>query len=68
MDHNFFLNRHSLPAQDRETAYEMLTEACQGMLNFRLEANDRILLYYEDPRDAFLDDCVLAEGFTTGIF
>ncbi|MEO5351915.1 MAG: type II toxin-antitoxin system RelE/ParE family toxin [Magnetococcus sp. XQGC-1] len=64
MDHNFFLNHHSLPAADRETAYKMLSGACYGMLDFRGHEDDRIFLYYDAPKDLVIRECVLAEGYT----
>lgn len=64
MDHNFFLNHHSLPAQSSEAAYSMLFDACQGMLSFRIQTDDRIFLFYDEPGKKGIGQCLLAKDYT----
>ncbi|MCP4138505.1 MAG: hypothetical protein GY754_46535 [bacterium] len=68
MDHNIFLNQHSMPADNKAEAYSMLQEACLGILELRTGDEDRFFLYYDDIQNNSLKDCVLAQGYTYNDF
>lgn len=66
MEHAICLNTLSLPADNRESAYSLMLEACYGMLELNT-GHDRFALYF-DEMNKKIYDCVLAENYTYGDF
>jgi hypothetical protein len=66
VDHVVCLNTLSLPANDKESAYNLMLEACNGMLELNT-GNDRFALYFDD-NDQILSHCLLAENYTYSDF
>lgn len=66
MEHAVCLNTLSLPAQDKESAYDLMLEACYGMLELN-DGNDRFSLYF-DEMNKTIYECVLAENYTYNDF
>ena len=66
MEHSICMNTLSLPAPDREKAYELLLDACYGMLELNT-GNDRFALYFDDKNNRIYD-CLLAEHYTYSDF
>lgn len=62
MDHAVVFNSLSLPAQNARAAYDLMVDACHGILELGAES-DRFLLYYDDEKNRPLSDCPLAEGY-----
>ncbi len=68
MDHSICLNSLSLPARNAGKAYDMLLDACHGMLELGEAGEDRFFLYYDDNQNNRLLDCVLAGNYTYNSF
>ncbi len=66
MEHAVCLNTLSMPAQDKESAYNLMLEACYGMLELN-DGNDRFSLYF-DEMNKTIYECVLAENYTYNDF
>ncbi len=62
MEHAVCLNTLSMPADDKESAYNMMLEACYGMLKLNT-GSDRFALYFDDQKKGIYE-CMLADGYT----
>ncbi len=66
MEHAICLNTLSLPASDEKSAYNLMLEACYGMLELNT-GNDRFALYFDDMNKTIYE-CQLAENYTYNDF
>ncbi len=63
MEHAICLNSLSMPAKDREEAYNLLLDACFGILELN-RGNDRFSLYYDDSRNRRIYEAPLSKNYT----
>lgn len=66
MEHAICLNTLSLPAGDKDSAYNLMLEACYGMLELNT-GNDRFSMYF-DYMNKEIYECLLAENYTYNDF
>lgn len=66
MEHAVCLNTLSLPADNKASAYNLMLEACYGMLELNT-GNDRFALYFDDMNKGIYE-CLLADNYTYNDF
>jgi len=66
LEHAVCLNTLSFSVDDRETAYDLMLDACFGILRLNT-GNDRFALYFKDHNKGIYD-CLLAENYTYNDF